>query len=210
MAFYVIVQLIFRGCILKKYCFQYYDIWANIWCFALKYGKMVKEGHIYCFEPIKENFVCLNNNILLNNYTNVTIYEQAIADKQWYIDVFLSKDNVWWHSVFWSQDGTIERVRSTTLEKFFQDLNIDMLDVLKIDCEWAEYEILLSCPDDVFKKINHIIMEQHITLETEIYYDRDAIVLHLRKKWFKVEIVKKTYYKGEWLFYMIYAKNKKI
>lgn len=186
------------------------DIWSNIWCFALKYSKMVKQGHIYCFEPIKENFVCLKKNISLNAYTNITIYNQAITDKKWDVDIFLSQDNVWWHSVFWSQKGSVEKVRSTTLERFLQESNVDVLDILKIDCEWSEYKILLSCPSDLFKKINHIIMEQHITPETELYYDKNSIISHLKKNWFKVNVLKETYYEGEWLFYMIYAKNKKI
>ncbi len=54
-------------------------------------------------------------------------------------------------------------------KRVLQESDIDVVDLLKIDGEWSEYEILLSCTNDILKRINYIIMEQHITPKTELH-----------------------------------------
>jgi FkbM family methyltransferase len=48
-----------------------------------------------------------------------------------------------------------------TLEEFFTSNNIDKVDLLKIDCEGAEYEIIFSLAGNLLEKIDRIAMETH-------------------------------------------------
>src|SRR5688572_25562845 len=58
----------------------------------------------------------------------------------------------------WCQPIT---VWTTTLADIFRDHGIDRCDLLKLDCEGAEYRILYSAPRDVLDRIDHIILEYH-------------------------------------------------
>lgn len=48
-----------------------------------------------------------------------------------------------------------------TLEQVVEEKVGKKIDLMKLDCEGAEYEILLNQDPKVFKKINRIIMEYH-------------------------------------------------
>ena len=43
----------------------------------------------------------------------------------------------------------------------FEKNKIEKVDLLKLDCEGAEYDILYSLPKEKFKKINRIALEAH-------------------------------------------------
>jgi hypothetical protein len=57
--------------------------------------------------------------------------------------------------------NNVIKVRALTLSQVFEAHAIDKLDLLKLDCEGAEYEILSGASPEVFKKIERIIMEYH-------------------------------------------------
>ena len=52
-------------------------------------------------------------------------------------------------------------VLCTTLDDIFFENNVECCDLLKMDCEGAEYEIILSASMETLKKISQIIMEYH-------------------------------------------------
>ena len=55
---------------LKKDCIII-DIGAHIGLFALFSSKLCPNGKIFCYEPVKENFELLEQNIQLNNISNI-------------------------------------------------------------------------------------------------------------------------------------------
>jgi hypothetical protein len=52
-------------------------------------------------------------------------------------------------------------VDAISLESALAKLNITQLDLLKMDCEGAEYEILLNTSPEILRLVKRIIMEYH-------------------------------------------------
>jgi len=50
-----------------------------------------------------------------------------------------------------------------TLAGFLDSHHMNKINLLKMDCEGAEYEILMALPESYFAKIEKIAMETHIT-----------------------------------------------
>ena len=107
------------------------DIGAHIGLFALFASQFCKNGKIYCFEPVKENFELLESNLMLNNIKNVISFNAAISINNDNITIYLNKDE---------------------LEKCY---------FIKIDCEGEEYAIIDSLSTPYFNKINKMCIEYH-------------------------------------------------
>jgi len=59
-------------------------------------------------------------------------------------------------------DGTSRQpVDCTTLRDIFESQHLEAIDLLKMNCEGAEYEILDSCSGDDFDRIANIRLEYH-------------------------------------------------
>jgi FkbM family methyltransferase len=52
-------------------------------------------------------------------------------------------------------------VEAVTLEQIMDEYNLDRIDLLKLDCEGAEYDILYNAPTHLFDKIGMMTMEVH-------------------------------------------------
>ena len=51
--------------------------------------------------------------------------------------------------------------KNVDIEKIFQIINKPFIDFIKIDIEWAEYDLLLNTPDYTMKRINKWVIEVH-------------------------------------------------
>lgn len=136
------------------------DIGAHIGLFTLFASQFCKNGKIYCFEPVKENYDLLLSNIALNNLSNVSAFNVAVADKISTVKIFLNNDESG-HSMFEQDSNSIE-VQSTTLKNIFDENNISTCNFIKMDCEGAEYDIIGSLPQEYFIKIQKLIIEYHM------------------------------------------------
>lgn len=57
-----------------------YDIGANIGFFTIITARLVgPAGHVYAYEPLRENVVALERNIALNDFRNVTVRPCAVS-----------------------------------------------------------------------------------------------------------------------------------
>jgi len=135
------------------------DIGAHIGLFSLYVSQYCKKGKIFCFEPIKNNFELLEENIMLNKIKNVFPYNVAVSSSTSTATIFLSRDEAA-HSMYLKNSNPVV-VKSTSLEKIFYDNKIEKCDLLKLDCEGAEYDILEILSENLFHKINKIILEYH-------------------------------------------------
>jgi len=136
------------------------DIGAHIGLFSIYASQFCHTGKILAFEPIKENYDVLLENIRLNRLSNISAFNFAVSDKNSSLKIYLNQLDNAAHTIYGIGENFVE-IDSTTLKEII-DSKCDKVDLIKIDCEGAEYDILNSLPKDYFTRIEKICMEYHI------------------------------------------------
>lgn len=125
------------------------DVGAHVGQYTLLASKEVgPTGHVYSFEPHPTNFEALSYNVRLNEFTNVSLYNAALADSLLECELFINaadagRRNRGTHSLRvqkdWSRSAAIP-IRAMRLDDVLG--YVTRLDVLKIDVEGAELLVL--------------------------------------------------------------------
>lgn len=148
------------------------DIGANCGIATIILAKQNPESTIISFEPDKKIFEFLSNNIKLNNLTNIILHNKAVSKKgiktiNLYMNSFCSGANTT-HSdpdTFknYNTDKTIDiyQVECISLDEIIDEYKINNIELLKIDCEGAEYDILYSSNYFQNKIVKNIVGEFH-------------------------------------------------
>ena len=141
------------------------DIGAHLGFFTIKASKKATKGKVYAFEPFSMHYKLLKQNIEQNSIANVKYYNEAISDKTGELSFFYTMENDPGDTSLFQINSTAanyeEKIKSTTLNDFFQKENLDVCNFMKLDCEGAEYSILMSADKSVLNKIQKIAMEWH-------------------------------------------------
>jgi len=132
------------------------DIGANIGDFSMKMAHARPSGRIYAVEPVSEHSRMIEVQKLLNQLGNVTNLHLALGAHEGEIEVHVEGGH---SSSMWGR-GPVEKVRLTTLARLMEEFNIETLDLLKLDCEGAEWDILLAA-ESVLPRVQRIVMEFH-------------------------------------------------
>ncbi len=133
------------------------DVGANIGAFSVAAGR--RAAVVYALEPVGANFEILRRNIELNQAGNVVAERLAMSSENGECE--MSVAGVYSSIHFRRANTKLEKVRTVTLESFLDERGITQLDYLKMDCEGAEWDIILKSPPDVLARIKHIEMEFH-------------------------------------------------
>lgn len=137
------------------------DIGAQIGVFSVYVARRGPAGiRVHSFEPMGANHSLLQTNLKLNGITNVTAHNAAVTAVPGTFKLYLSAENTGMHSLYGGGDR-FEEVEGRGFNELFDSLKIDHCDVLKMDCEGAEYDIFKNARADVLKRIGAIIMEYH-------------------------------------------------
>lgn len=140
------------------------DIGANAGFFSVFSLYKLKNPKIICFEPIKRNFALLQNTLSAAKNDNLLIVNKAVNDKNGELILKFDKTMEFTTSasLYDNPYGSDEEiVISITLESIFSDYNLSKIDILKLDCEGAEYNIIYNTCSHFFEKVNCITMETH-------------------------------------------------
>jgi FkbM family methyltransferase len=139
------------------------DIGANIGCYTMIASKIVgSEGEIHAFEPVSKVFDKLLFNIQLNNLSNISTNRKAVYETSGTLEFFVSsRENEGMSSIFRhdTESGEIEKVKAISIDEYVEKMNIQRIDMMKIDIEGAEIFALKGMKNTIkrFKPI--IIME---------------------------------------------------
>ena len=136
------------------------DVGAHIGLFALFASQFCKHGKIFCFEPIKENYELLIENINSNKIKNIIPFNFAVSKTSDSVKIFLN-DDYSGHSMFLETNNFVI-VKSKSLHDIFSENNIQECNFLKLDCEGAEYEIINSLSPEFLNKIKKYAIEYHL------------------------------------------------
>ncbi len=139
------------------------DIGAGIGDFTVLAARESGEGPVYAYEPFRESFELLQKNLDLNHLANVRAAPWAVAGKSGELVLDISGgEPLQIQGKAVEIAGPTERVvRAVSLEDAWQEWGIGRVDLLKLDCEGAEFEILLGAPAALLGRIGRIVLEYH-------------------------------------------------
>lgn len=165
------------------------DIGAHLGFFTISAAKQARRGKVFAFEPFSKHFEILKKNIEQNNFNNVHIFQEAISNKTLDVNFYYTMENDPSDtSLFIISQGKqvfSEIVREVQFDEIFMRENIETCDFLKLDCEGAEYEILMGLSDENLMKIKKIAMEWHRFAPE---HDTSKLISFLKDKGFKLII----------------------
>ncbi len=176
-------------------------IGAHIGAFTLYAAQKATNGKVIAYEPSTDNFRQLVKNIGLNGYKNITVHNLAVSDRCRKVRLYLPSSSFLNNNLFRKNDN-FELVKSVTLKDIFSHHKIDKCHFLKLDCEGAEYDILISAPGDILNMINRIVFEYHPKINPKYRFCR--LIEYLKKNKFKIIADKKS---PEWSTGLIFAQK---
>lgn len=135
-----------------------WDVGANIGVTAVIFANIYPEAKIYCFEPEPLNFDLLEMNT--KHYKNVKCFDSGLGDKTCSKLLFKSDDpkNLGGFSTFIKGKGVVHDEVSILRTQLLVD-QMGCPDLIKIDCEGAEFEILNDIPG--IERVKFITGELH-------------------------------------------------
>lgn len=164
------IEAVIETCVNEDYTRNFYqikpgdvvfDVGANIGSFSIYAAHM--GANVVSFEPDPYNLKYITKNIEINNLqNNITLYDAAVTDKIGSTKLSVN-DNHACGSII-NTEGTTEsiEVKTITIDKVVEELNVDKINLFKIDVEGAEYIILPSISTENYKKIKNMIGEFHL------------------------------------------------
>lgn len=166
-----------------------FDIGANIGLFALFLNQVQPNLKIFSFEPIPDTFAVLSENINLHSLAGVSLFNYGISSENNPAKTFTFYPNMAGNSTtkpddtiadqndILQRDGNEETVENLyehffadskqikcelkTLSSVIEELEIDSIDLLKIDVEGEEYEVFRGIEAKHWSTIKQIIGEIH-------------------------------------------------
>jgi FkbM family methyltransferase len=184
-----------------------FDVGANVGSFAL-YAALSGAKKVYAFEPSVEAFQTLSKNIQVNRLeTTIIPLNKAVSDRsgeivkfphksspfnslvitavrdsKLHVDRFMGdlRENVL--AMAAQADCEFNEIATVTLQDFMAEHRIPFIDLLKMDCEGAEFSIVPSLTEETIDRIGRIRMECH--------GDPTALMNSFRNKAFMVEQIK--------------------
>jgi FkbM family methyltransferase len=140
------------------------DIGAGLGDFAIHAAAGRPLSTVYAYEPSPGSVALLKENVRLNGLSNVHVLALAVSGTVGTAPLYTDgRDPVMFRTVgAAASDGAHAMdVPTTTLDAIVAELRLERCDFLKIDCEGAEYEILLNTAKDTLRKVRHICLEYH-------------------------------------------------
>ncbi len=158
------------------------DIGAGIGDFAIYAATRHPTNRVYAFEPFPESFHLLSENLRRNGVGNVSAFSHAIAAQTGTVSLGISGGEPLQFGTARLSDQRIE-VASLSLADALAKTATGYCDLLKMDCEGAEYDILFHTPDTVLPRIARLVMEYH---EGITPYGQRDLVTFLQGRGFQV------------------------
>jgi len=136
------------------------DVGASLGSFSLDAAR--QGAKVLAYEPAPESFELLSQTIKLNRLEGkIKPFRLGVGGRAGKRTFFLTRFSPL-SSFFAGAGGSRISVDCVTLEDIFKKHRLKKLDLLKLDCEGAEYEILYETPTEILEKIKEIRLEYHV------------------------------------------------
>jgi FkbM family methyltransferase len=128
---------------------------------------MLAGSRVYAFEPVAENYAILQQNLGINDVRNVVARNAAVSGHGQAVKLFVTDAHTGGHSIYSERHATYTSANVTAVEvpsvAFHETVpqDVDTIHYCKMDCEGAEFEILLNAPASFLRKVAVYAMEFH-------------------------------------------------
>jgi len=152
--------------LLNKKDIRLVDIGANLGSFTLWISKKIGIREAFCFEPEADSFQLLNFNFYLNDLFAAKTLECAVGGEERTIKLALRKANPAATSIYEdiitspTDTGITRSVPVVSLANWSHGVD-GHFDLLKVDCEGAEWEIVRKTDPQIFTRFGVIVAEVH-------------------------------------------------
>jgi FkbM family methyltransferase len=136
------------------------DVGGHVGAFAIWVATRAPSAQIETFEPEPRNFADLVANVERNGLgERVVAHNAAVGarDQRSVLHVPLRRDM---SSLFAGRGRQVE-VECVSLDRHLRERVDTPVDVVKLDCEGAEWEILPSLSEESLHRIRHLVIEFH-------------------------------------------------
>lgn len=176
------------------------DIGGGIGEFAIDVAKRYPHSRVLAYEPAPDSFSLLQQNMALNNLTNLQVSPYAVAGASGQVGLRPSSGPGALTSTI--EEGGAAAATAVTLAEILQGNGIPICDYLKIDCEGCEYSVLLSASSETLRRIGVICLEYHDRLTSRSHLE---LVDHLKQNGFRVSTHPSPVHQGQGLLSAIRA-----
>jgi len=162
------------------------DIGANAGFFTLFAVSRFNDSRILAYEPIPSNFKQLARNRELNADCSIECFQKAVAGHSGTVEIMFDPDDSFTTNATFFQKpnrhNQVIQVPSITISDIFREHSLKRCNLLKMDCEGAEYDIIYDCPLECLSMIDQIAMEVHCG--TESGQNIDSLEAYLNEQGF--------------------------
>lgn len=197
-----------------------FDIGSNIWLFSL----YVLSKRYTFWVKIEWDFLVIPEDISLKNDLKIHLFEpnhDIFVLSESVLSIFYSltyQNNFWlafipgeyefiipeidcqgslYESFLTNKKGNKIKVLLKNLWEYVDEYDIKTIDLLKMDIEWAEFEVLLSLEEKYFKRIKVLFFEYHL-LSPEFENQFEVLLKKLKWIYQDVEVIKGKYTEKIW------------
>jgi FkbM family methyltransferase len=144
-------------------------------------------GQVFAFEPSPESFALMQENLRLNKINNVQVFTEAVGAQAGELILDQAGGEPLQFQSHQERAGSVDtslRVKSLSLAGVFEKTELESCDLLKLDCEGAEYSILFAAPQSTLEHVRYIVMEYH---DNVTMYNHKDLVRFLNERGFHVD-----------------------
>jgi FkbM family methyltransferase len=154
---------------------QVMEIGANIGLTVMTIAEAVEEdGHLYAFEPVREDYVSLLANLSCNKIANVSAYNLAVSNQTGRIPFYKRQGGA--SGVVPTIGGEKIWVEAISINEFVIVEKISKIDFLNIDCEGSELLVLQGAQSILEKQAPQILCEIHHESLRELGQSADEVI----------------------------------
>jgi FkbM family methyltransferase len=139
------------------------DIGAAIGEFSLYVAAADPGARVIAYEPFPESVELFKENLAMNGIRNVTVIPKAVwkTAASLELDISLQEPLQITSGVKNAPAGNSIRVEAVSLADVLRSNKLTSVDLVKLDCEGAEFDILLGSRPETVKAFKRIVMEYH-------------------------------------------------
>lgn len=129
------------------------DVGANIGDFAIQAARRCPDGRVIAVEPLASAGAMIHTQARLNGLTNVTWIRAQLSGTDGAAALHQTAN-------LYGSNSDAQPARILTLTRLVNELGLERIDLLKLDCEGAEWDVLPAA-EPILPAVRQICMEYH-------------------------------------------------